>query len=51
MAAKHQTQAKRTKGQSIKRSLKIQSDTSSEVISVGGQNGLGSRKAKDTDVY
>lgn len=41
VAAKHQTQAKGTKGQSIKWSLKIQSDTSREVISVGGQNGTG----------
>lgn len=37
----------RNEGQSIKWSLKIQSDTSSEVISVGGQDGLGRLKAKD----
>lgn len=40
----------RNEGQSIKWSLKIQPDTSSEVISVGGQNGFGRLKAKDTGV-
>lgn len=51
MAAERLTQAKRNGGQSIKRSLKIKSDTSSVVISVGGQNGLGRRKAKGTGLH